>query len=234
MDGSKPRRRGALSRPGLKALEASGDGFWELDLTSGTAWFSAWFYQKLGWTPSTKRPTFSHLEPLFEPGAWALLMGCMRAHLEGSQPLDLELEVTLPPAAAGSRGRWHIRGAALRNGAGQPLFLSGVMREVPAAADAGLKCLADAFEALPVAAALLDARAGLVRGNRLWGMMPTATAELALARLRAANSQTAIEFWLDEGTGGEAQPRRLRVRALAFQYAGARHLTVTVEDRRSD
>ena len=91
-----------------------------------------------------------------------------------------------------------------------------------------------AFEALPVAAALLDARAGLLEANRQWHELPAATTAQALARLRAANSQTAIEFWLDQGEGFDAGPRRLRVRAVAFQHEGARHLAVTLEDRRSD
>ena len=64
--------------------------------------------------------------------------------------------------------------------------------------------------------------------------IPAATTAQALARLRAANSQTAIEFWLDQGDGFDAGPRRLRVRAIAFQHEGARHLAVTLEDRRSD
>ena len=63
---------------------------------------------------------------------------------------------------------------------------------------------------------------------------PAATTTQAIARLKAANSQTAIEFWLDQGEAFDAGPRRLRVRAIAFQHDGARHLAVTLEDRRSD
>jgi len=89
-------------------------------------------------------------------------------------------------------------------------------------------------KSLPVAAALLDARATLLQANRQWQEFPAVTTAQALARLRAANSQTAIEFWLDQGDGFDAGPRCLRVRAIAFQHEGARHLAVTLEDRRSD
>jgi hypothetical protein len=85
-----------------------------------------------------------------------------------------------------------------------------------------------------VAAALLDARATLLEANRLWREYPEATAAQAIARLRAANSQTAIEFWLDPDETASARIRPLRVRAIAFQHDGARHLVVTLEDRRND
>jgi hypothetical protein len=70
--------------------------------------------------------------------------------------------------------------------------------------------------------------------NQQWRDVPEALSTQAIARLKAANSQTAIEFWLDQGAGCEAGPRRLRVRAIAFQHENARHLAVTLEDRRSD
>ncbi len=97
-----------------------------------------------------------------------------------------------------------------------------------------LACLRSAFDALPVAAALLDARATLLEANHLWREYPEVTAAQAIARLRAANSQTAIEFWLDPSEPASAGIRPLRVRAIAFQHDGARHLVVTLEDRRND
>ena len=77
-------------------------------------------------------------------------------------------------------------------------------------------------------------RASPLEANRLWHEYPPATAAQAIARLRAANSQTAIEFWLDPGEAASAGARPLRVRAIAFQHEGARHLVVTLEDRRND
>ena len=232
MDGSHPRKTSA-AKPGLRALEASGDGFWELDLKDGSAWFSRWFYQKLQWHAETRR-TLRDLEAWFQPEAWAELMARFRAHLERGQPLELDLEARVPTG----NERWRLRGSAHRNAAGQPLYLAGNMREVagegPSGSAAELQWIAGAFESLPVAAALLDARAVLVKANRQWQALPREATTQALTRLRAANSQTAIEFWLDQTTGFEPGPRHLRVRAIAFQHEGARLLTVTFEDRRSD
>jgi hypothetical protein len=234
MDGSQPRKRN--TKPGARALAACGDGFWELDLRDGSAWYSEWFYQKLSWAAETKRTTLGELEPLFQPTAWIELMARFREHLEQGRPLDLDFRLTLPD---GSMPWWHIQGSAHRNEAGQPVHLSGSMRDVSAeprqlGGALDLQAVRGAFDALPVAAALLDARATLLQANRQWQEFPAVTTAQALARLRAANSQTAIEFWLDQGDGFDAGPRCLRVRAIAFQHEGARHLAVTLEDRRSD
>jgi hypothetical protein len=236
MDGSLPRKRSA-AKPGLRALEACGDGFWELDLKSGSAWYSPWFYQKLSWPTETRRTTLGELESVLKTESWTLLMAGIRAHLEQGRPLELDFEVAVPGVTVAPW--WRMRGSALRNAAGQPVHLAGSMREV--GADRGERGSASdllgvrgAFDALPVAAALLDARASLLEANRQWHAFPEATTAQAIARLKAANSQTAIEFWLDQGEEFDAGPRRLRVRAIAFQHDSARHLAVTLEDRRSD
>jgi hypothetical protein len=236
MDGSQPRKRNAKSGPGARALAACGDGFWELDLADGSAWYSEWFYQKLNWPAETKRTTLDELEPLFEPAAWIELIARLREHLEQGRPLDLDLQLRLPD---GSTPWWHIQGSADRNDAGQPMHLAGSMRDVgadprPHAIASDLQVVRSAFDALPVAAALLDSRAMLLQANRQWQELPPDTTAQALARLRAANSHTAIEFWLGQGDGFDAGPRRLRMRAIAFQHQGARHLAITLEDRRSD
>jgi hypothetical protein len=220
-------------KPGMRALDACGDGFWECDLIAGSAWFSEWFYRKLAWPHDTKRAALCDLQPSLRPGVWERLMGTFRDHLEKGFALDLEIEVEVPDARV---ERWRMRGAALRNGAGQPIYLAGSMREVPAALTGSdvspTASLGSAFDALPVAAAILDGQATVMVANQLWRGFPETIATQAIARLRAANSQTAIEFWLDEGEGSSG--RQLRVRALAFQHEGTRHLAVTLEDRRSD
>jgi hypothetical protein len=220
-------------KPGLRALEACGDGFWECDLVAGSAWFNDWFYRKLNWPRDAKRSTMGDLQPALRPGVWDRLMVMLRDHLEKGFPFDLEIEVDVQGARS---ERWRMRGAAQRNDAGQPVYLAGSMREAgdeTANPDANIKaCLGSAFDALPVAAALLDSRAIVIVANQLWREFAEATAGQAIARLRAANSQTAIEFWLD--AGAHTDGRQLRVRAVAFQHAGSRHLAVTLEDRRSD
>jgi hypothetical protein len=231
MAGSRPKRK---DEPGLRALEACGAGFWEFDLLNGSAWFSDWFHQRLGWKVEDHPATLRHLEPAVEPAAWRALMVALRNHLERSLPLDLAIEVILPSSA---RRRWRIRGSAVRSG-GRPLSIAGSMHDVSdelsPAERLALERLRGAFDWLPVAAALLDSHATVLESNRLWQDFPEATVRQAIARLRAANSQTAIEFWLDQGEGYEAGARQLRVRAVAYQHEGARHLAVTLEDRRSD
>ena len=112
MDGSQPRKR-STAKPGLRALEACGDGFWELDLKSGSAWYSSWFYQKLDWPTETRRTTLGELESVLKAQAWMELMARIRAHLEQGQPLELDFEVALPGAALPSW--WRLKGAALRS-----------------------------------------------------------------------------------------------------------------------
>jgi hypothetical protein len=229
------RARTKALKPGLRALEACGDGFWECDLLAGSAWFNDWFYRKLDWPQDAKHSTLNDLQVALRPGAWERLMGVFRDHLEKGFPLDLEIEVDVQGVRL---ERWHMRGSAERNEAGQPVYLSGSMREMrdePTNPHADIRaCLGSAFDALPVAAALLDSHASVLAANQLWRKFPEATVGQAIARLRAANSQTAIEFWLDEGAHPHSGGRKLRVRAVAFQHEGSRHLAVTLEDRRSD
>jgi hypothetical protein len=220
-------------KAGMRAIASCGDGLWECDLLDGSAWFSDWFYQKLGWARDAKRAAFADLQAQMRPEAWSELMGRIRSHLEQGAALDFECDVR---TADDTLERWRVFGRAHRNEAGQPVYLAGSMRVVDQEAHPGsaFACLRSAFDSLPVAAALLDAHATLLEANRLWRDYPEPTAAQAMARLRAANSQTAIEFWLAPGEAESARIRPLRVRAIAFQHDGARHLVVTLEDRRSD
>jgi PAS domain-containing protein len=226
-------RKPTSMKPGMRALAACGDGFWECDLLDGSAWFSDWFYQKFGWVRDAKRNTFAALQARMPPMAWLGLMDKIRGHLEQGVILDFEFDVR---PAGDALERWRVCGRAHRNEAGQPVYLAGSMRAIDGEshASSALACLRSAFDALPVAAALLDARATLIEANRLWREYPDVTAAQAIARLRAANSQTAIEFWLDPGVAASTGIRALRVRAIAFHHDGARHLVVTLEDRRND
>jgi PAS domain-containing protein len=110
-------------------MRASGDGFWELDLADGSAWFSDWFCPRLKWTEPVKRPTFSDLRPLMSPETWAALLLKLRSHLEERTPLDTEFQVQL---AQGQTEWWHLRGCAPRNDAVHPTHVAGCMRDVTA------------------------------------------------------------------------------------------------------
>ena len=226
-----PRTRTAPT-PGMRALDACGDGFWEFDLLGGSAWFSEWFYRKLNWTSEAKR-TLLDLRPVLPPGQWDKLMGQFRLHLEQGAPLDVELNVDL---AGQPSPWWHLRGSALRNGAGQPVYLAGSVREVrahakrPEGESPSLPCVSAAFDALPVAAALLDARCAVLKANCRWRGIPEIQAGHAMAQLQAANPRTAFERSWRHEAGGGGGGSRLRLQAAPFEHDGSHHLVVTLED----
>jgi PAS domain-containing protein len=111
-------------------MQASGDGFWELDLADGSAWFSDWFCTRVQWTVALKRPALSDLRPLMNPATWEMLLRKLRSHLEERTPLDAEFEVQL---AAGRTEWWHMRGSAQRGTVGLPTHFAGCVRDVTAA-----------------------------------------------------------------------------------------------------
>jgi PAS domain-containing protein len=226
-----PLRSRTNHPPGLLALECCGDGFWEFDLLAGSAWFSDWFYRKLPWTSEGKR-TLLDLQPLVQPASWEELMRQFRAQLERGQPLDLELQVQLQ----GERSEWwHLRGAARRNEAGQPLYLAGSVRDVTAnhkqaETPSSLLCLRDAFDALPLAAALLDARGVVLRANRKWYEYSERDAARAVARLQGLPRQSSIDVSVNPEPGTDRDGGRLRLRAAPFEYNGLLHLVAMLED----
>jgi hypothetical protein len=78
---SRPYSRKS-SVPGARAMQASGDGFWELDLADGSAWFSDWFCARLQWGEASRRPAFGDLRPIMSPETWDALLRKLRSHLE--------------------------------------------------------------------------------------------------------------------------------------------------------
>jgi hypothetical protein len=123
---SRPYKRKSLS-PGMLAMQASGDGFWEIDLSDGSAWFSSWFYERLGWTESTRRAAFNDLRPHLAVEVWDSLLRAMRSHLEERTPLQAKFQVRL--SADGSEW-WQMHGSAQRNDQGHPTHFAGSMRTV--------------------------------------------------------------------------------------------------------
>jgi PAS domain-containing protein len=120
---------GKSSAPGALAMQASGDGFWELDLADGSAWFSDWFCQRLRRSDPMRRLAFSDLRPLMNSDTWNSLLRRLRAHLEELTPLDTEFPVQL---AGGKTEWWHLRGSAQRNDAGHPTHFAGCVRDISA------------------------------------------------------------------------------------------------------
>ena len=115
--------------PGALAMNASGDGFWELNLADGSAWFSDWFCPRLNWSDPVRRPAFRDLRPIMSSETWEGLLRKLRSHLEERTPLDTEFQVQLSP---GQTEWWHLRGSAQRTDAGLPTHFAGCVRDVTA------------------------------------------------------------------------------------------------------
>ncbi len=107
-------------------MKASGDGFWELALSDGSAWFSEWFHERLRWAEAAKR-SFNDLRPIFAPETWEMLLNHLRAHLEQKIPFDATFQVQL---ADGQTEWWHMRGLAQLNEVGHPVHVAGSVRDV--------------------------------------------------------------------------------------------------------
>jgi len=224
-------RKRALHNPGLRALNACGDGFWEFALVDGTVWFSDWFYRKLGWPSDTQRTTLEDLKPLTPQAQWDALMRGFRDHLEQRLPLDVRLQVRVP----GDRIEWwHIRGSAERNDAGQPTLLAGSAREIP---DAGrgeswaMRRTCGAFDALPVAAVLLDTKGNVLKVNRQCSESFLEVLPALLARVKATAIPVAVDFPWELEVGPEGTPRRLRVRAVPVEQQEHIGWVAMIEDR---
>jgi PAS domain-containing protein len=115
--------------PGARAMQASGDGFWELNLVDGSAWFSDWFSARLQWSEASRRSAFGDLRPIMSSETWDDLLRKLRSHLEQQLPLDTEFEVQL---ATGQVEWWHMRGSAQRSATGHPTHFAGCVRDVTA------------------------------------------------------------------------------------------------------
>ncbi|HEY0799601.1 MAG TPA: hypothetical protein VGD54_02080 [Steroidobacteraceae bacterium] len=110
-------------------MQASGDGFWELDLVGGSAWFSDWFSNRLNWPDGAKRLSLSDLRPALSAETWDALLRQLRSHLEERTPLDVEFQVQ---PSQGEAQRWHMRGSAPRTDLYHPTHFAGSVRDVSA------------------------------------------------------------------------------------------------------
>jgi hypothetical protein len=133
MSNSEPPHR-KTPAPGPATPPSGAEGRWGLDLWNGSAWFSDWFYQRLGWPTHIKRKRLDDLRPNLAAEAWDALLRQIRAHLEAKTPLALEIGVQLP---SGQVERWQVVASAEHNAGGQPVYLAGSMREVSAGVDPG-------------------------------------------------------------------------------------------------
>jgi len=165
------KAQGEQKTPGLRALAASGDGYWELNLIDGSAWFSDWFFMQLQWPGEARVSAWSALREWLRPASWEQTLQCMRDHLETRAAFDLEVELA---NGAGEARWWRLRGGAERHPSGLPRYLSGSASDVSAERasrirlERDLAWLAGGFDALPNAAALIDNAGVVVSANERW------------------------------------------------------------------
>jgi hypothetical protein len=126
-ESTPPPDNAAASDGGDPSVDDPGN--WGLDLWNGRAWFSNWFVERLHWT-GHEHKRLDDLRPHLPGGAWESLLAAIRNHLERQTPLDLMICAKL---ADGRAEWWHVKGAAEHNAGGQPVYLSGNVREVSGA-----------------------------------------------------------------------------------------------------
>jgi hypothetical protein len=114
------------SAPGASELPPS--GLWGLDLWSGSAWFSEWFYQRLQWPTTVRRIRLDDLRPHLLASDWEVLLRQIRGHLELQTLLDAEIRVQVN----GEIRCWRMRGSVERNPGGQPVRLVGSVHDISA------------------------------------------------------------------------------------------------------
>jgi PAS domain-containing protein len=194
----------------LRALAASGDGFWEINLVDGSAWFSDWFHQKLGWGADSRRTTVNDLKNALEPAQWEAFMRRFRAHLEQAVPFDARLRVS---CVDGRVEWWQFRGRAERTDGGLPVSVAGSARVISAAAGMPA-CSCGVFEVLPVPTAMLDAQGMIVQANARWRELAPLFESSHAAQIKSApEGSDALELMLEgsretghpEGAGGGAK-----------------------------
>ncbi len=245
--------------PGLRALDASGDGFWELNLLDGSAWFSDWFYAQLHWTEERKPDSWASLRPAMRPEGWVAVLREMRVHLEEHTPFDVEVPIRVPD---GGERWWRIRGRAERDSGRQPQYLSGVAHDISkeraerAALLQELTWLREGFDVLPLAAGLIDAAGIVVYLNRRWRELASENALLGeqldvgkdylgswshsptahpagsqiVAGLQCLLRGEEVEFVLPYEIRTSAGPRRMRLRARLFETRGQRQIAIVHAD----
>ncbi|MGA2779912.1 MAG: PAS domain-containing protein [Steroidobacteraceae bacterium] len=245
--------------PGQRALDASGDGFWELNLLDGSAWFSDWFYTQLQWSEERKPNSWESLRPAMRPDGWVSVLREMREHLEEHQPFDIVVPIQAPD---GDERWWQIRGSAERDEGRQPHYLSGIARDVSAeraafaALTQELTWLREGFDVLPLAAGLIDDTGVVVYLNRRWRELASENALLGeqldvgkdylrswgqgpvshpaglqiVAGLQGLLRGDDHEFVMPYEIRTTTGPRRMRLRARLFETRGRRQIAIVHAD----
>jgi PAS domain S-box-containing protein len=111
------------------ALDASGDGLWDWDLTTGTAYLSPSYYALTGYRPEEVTASYDFFRSLVHPEDWPSVEAAMQAHLRGETP-DSVIEYRMLKRG-GDMGWIMGRGRVVqRDGTGRPLRMMGLITDI--------------------------------------------------------------------------------------------------------
>ncbi len=111
------------------ALEATGDGLWDWNLSTGLAYLSPGYYALTGYLPEEVTPDFAFFQRLVHPDDLPGVLAIMEPHLRGETPVS-EIEYRI--ITASGTIRW-IRGRGRvveRDAAGAPLRMVGHITDI--------------------------------------------------------------------------------------------------------
>lgn len=110
-------------------LEASHDGFWDLDIETGCIYYSPRYFEMLGYSPEKIEPHFRSWQKLVHPDDMPVLMKVLDEHLAG-QTTHLESEYRL--LTGSGEWKWVLdRGKVVeRDTHGRPLRMAGTLLDI--------------------------------------------------------------------------------------------------------
>jgi PAS domain S-box-containing protein len=158
-----------------RAAGASGDGYWEWNLLTGSAWYGPNVCELLGLEPTALGTAFATFRDLVHEADRMLLLQAIRLHLEQRQPFDVEVRIR---GGADPWRTFRLRGSASRDAAGRPVQLAGRLEDVEdrRRAEHGLRraaaLLRGTLDGLAPAVGVLDGAGELVEINRAWREYP--------------------------------------------------------------
>jgi PAS domain S-box-containing protein len=198
-----------------RAVAGTQDALWEIDLTTGRAWYAPRFEALLGLQPGSLEGRTDLWQAFVHPDDQDAVYAAYDGHLRGRVPYDIRYRMR---HADGSWRHFHARGRAVRGEDGTPRRIAGAVTDITSQVLAE-RARRETEERLEVAGRLesLAVLAGGVAhdfNNLLMGIL--GATETARARL---DDREAADAWLEVVEEGVERAAGLTRQLLA--YAGA-------------
>jgi PAS domain S-box-containing protein len=108
------------------AIQGSHDGIWDWNVLTGQIYWSARLQELLGLGPREFQPNIVTWAERLHPDDAARTQDALKAHLERSEPYDVEYRLRLKD---GSYRWFRARGTAVRDASGAPVRMAGSLRD---------------------------------------------------------------------------------------------------------